>query len=326
MPDNVSDDNSTLTHGDTRFDLAAAAVVTWLAFAIAIASLGPCVWSYTGQFGDSFGMLNTLVSSLAAVAAYKAFKSQQQQLLDQQQEFSIQRHEEHVFALLAELRDAVRGVSFRGEVADGAGSKLMTLRGVEALIYLENIFLGPVGELNGIVRLDFRSVNGKVAGYLHAIRLKTHKDLWLDPSSNHTAAEYSKKFAFSMPLTPGVGDRYKVDLEKLKKVFSEFHEFIAGGPLGNIFRLQAAVLRFIDSERVPFGIRELHADLFKAQMTDPEMHLLLYYALSDLAGGANLRKTIARYNVLGALMEKRPEVIDHRIPEIRYFQNETMNA
>jgi hypothetical protein len=125
-----------------------------------------------------------------------------------------------------------------------------------------------------------------------------------------------------VPALPDRNLRYRMPVKHASDVFRQFYEDAVGAPLGNVFRLQGAILRYIDTPSIPDTQRKQHAELFKAQITDPELHLLLYYALSDLAGGDDLRQIMVRYNILEALWRKKPEFIWHRIPEISYFETE----
>ena len=93
------------------------------------------------------------------------------------------------------------------------------------------------------------------------------------------------------------------------------------------FRIQSGILVYIDEgfENGSDGddqMREELVRLFKSQLSDPEMHLLLYYGLSHFADAANLKHLLIKYRVLDALLQKGPEYIWHRIPEISYYEQQ----
>jgi hypothetical protein len=276
-----------------------------------------------GQFGDSFGVLNTLFSAFAAVAAYLAFQSQQRQLEEQQREFAFQRHESHLFFLMEELRNAVRDVTFEDLVLDEGGAAVNRhFSGQFAIRHIENIFLGMMHVSSDAILLigDSPSLN-------RGREFIVKERFWIAAGRCGTETSAASDPVTKKPMPPAViraltgrDLRYRIDRTRLPGIFQQFFEECAGAYMGNVFRLQGAILRFIDNVATPEHERTQHAELFKAQITDPELHLLLYYALSDLAGGDDLRQIMVRYNILEALWRKKPEFIWHRIPEISYFE------
>jgi hypothetical protein len=49
-------------------------------------------------------------------------------------------------------------------------------------------------------------------------------------------------------------------------------------------------------------------------------YLLLYYGLSHFADGTDLKHLLSKYRVFDALIDKGPEYIWHRVPEISYYE------
>ena len=284
-----------------------------------------------GQFGDSFGALNALCSALAAVAAFKAYWSQRQQLNNQQAEFRIQRHESHLFFLMEELRQAVRGVTIVDMITQPDGRvREGELMGQRAICHLENVLLGKLYTRNSDVELSREST--AIDRHVYFIA-KERFALWdgiidqAPPASGPDAKLQPQQKKQWIPSQAKLNPELRLNRQVINAAFNQFYEERAGAALGNVFRLQAAILRYIDNQSIPEPQREQHAKLFKAQITDPELHLLLYYALSDLAGDEDsaadnsLRQIMMRYKILEALKRKKPEFIWHRIPEISYFED-----
>ena len=280
-----------------------------------------------GQFGDSFGMLNALVSALGAIAAYEAFPSQQSQLADQQREFEAQRHESHLFFLMQELTQAARSAAYSDTVYSWLGRlSSVTMQGHRAICHLENLFLGEIWTRENSLPLADTSVSAdSKISYAQGYRFQVRRKEILSGIANSEPLQLKQRSLSPEEFVPALSARdlrYRMSIPQTSEAFHQFYEEAVGAPLGNVFRLQAAILRYIDTPSIPEPQRKQHADLFKAQMTDPELHLLLYYALSDLAGGDDLRQIMVRYNILEALWRKKPEFIWHRIPEISYFETE----
>jgi|GEM_PF-2931305 len=325
--------------GDHRLELIA--IATWVSFLLALLyfcvlpSFSGCQRKencpdsfgieQAGQVGDSFGTLNALFTALAAVAAFKAYRSQLQQIREQQKEFASQRHESHLFFLMEELRQAVRGVAvvnFRPSAKDPTREELV---GPVAVCHLENLLLGTIDTESGKMFL-FREYPTSVRNlsFIAEARFALFDS---NAEGEIRLAEKSGPYAMQkkvLPPIPSFATRnlvLRLNRELIAKQFNRFYEECAGAPLGNVFRLQAAILRYIDTPSIPEIQRKQHAELFKAQITDPELHLLLYYALSDLAGGDELRRIMVEYKILESLDRKKPEFIWHRIPEISYFED-----
>ncbi len=276
-------------------------------------------------------MLNALVSALGAIAAYEAFRSQQSQLADQQREFEAQRHESHLFFLMQELTQAARGFEYTDTVAIRSGGvSSVTMQGHRAICHFENLFLGPIKAHEKSLPLADTSVSAdSKISYAQGYRFQVRRKEILSGIANSEPLQLKERSLSAEEFVPALSARdlrYRMSVQQTSEAFHHFYEEAVGAPLGNVFRLQAAILRYIDTPSIPEPQRKQHADLFKAQITDPELHLLLYYALSDLASGDNLRQIMVRYNILEALWRKKPEFIWHRIPEISYFDDDAAVA
>ena len=301
-------------------NLAIAAFLTWACFALLLSR--QCNLTSAGQFGDSFGTLNALFSSLAAVAAFKAYWSQRNQLIDQKNEFAAQRHESHLFFLMEELREAVRAVSYVDLMHDLKGNAFNEeFGGHRAICQLENTLLGIVDirkpniPLQRLSPSQLRPVSFLAKARFEMFDREAGRETVVPVKPGVTVAK-------EQPLIPCYSSRnlnLLLSLNVVAEQFNRFYEECAGAPLGNVFRLQAAILKYIDNPSIPEQQRVQHAELFKAQISDPELHLLLYYALSDIPRD-NLRDIMSRYNILEALWRKKPQFIWHRIPEISYFE------
>jgi hypothetical protein len=126
-----------------------------------------------GNLGDSYGKLNALFSSLAAIAAIQAYWSQRTQLIGQRDEFTSQRHESHLFFLMEELRQAVRGVTFIDRVSQPiVGVQLQKLGGQRAICRLENLLLGKLDSSKAAVPLTRKSPShGRDVAFITKVQL-----------------------------------------------------------------------------------------------------------------------------------------------------------
>lgn len=88
-------------------------------------------------------------------------------------------------------------------------------------------------------------------------------------------------------------------------------------------RLQAETLKYVDSLSEDSNINYRYASVFTSQLSDPELHLLLYYGLSHYEGDKQLKHILRKYNVLRGICLKSDSSIWHRIPEILYYHSPT---
>lgn len=306
-----------------------AAILVWFAFVAGFYFFG-CDWSRTGVFGDSFGVFNALVSALAATAAYKAFRSQQQQVDEQKREFLLQRKEQHLFTLMQEWRTAIREVSYRHVNPLGSGSeddpKAATLSGQHALCQIENDLLGAIDQSSG----DRAMPAVTIGFFIGRRRLQLHMSVtgYKGPIPVLKESTFSSKGNAETRIAAFDGKTLtlRLGLDSIRDGFRECYEKRIGAILGHVFRLQSTILAYIDTsfDTARNDDRELQIQLvrlYKAQLSDPEMHLLLYYGLSHFADGTDLKRLLIKYRVFDALLDKGPEYIWHRIPEISYFES-----
>ncbi|MBL8818720.1 MAG: hypothetical protein JNL58_22015 [Planctomyces sp.] len=310
-----------------------AAILVWLAFVAGFYFLGGA-WSRTGVFGDSFGVFNALVSALAATAAFKAFKSQQQQVDEQKREFLLQRKEQHLFTLMQEWRAAIREVTYRPVNPLGSGSgddpKAATLSGQHALCQIENDLLGAIDQSSSDRAMTVATIGffvGRRRMLLHQSHLGCTKPL---PAPTDQIIPPKGHAETRIPAFDGKTLSLRLELCSIRDGFREFYEKRIGAILGHVFRLQSTILAYIDTsfDAARDDDKELQTQLvrlYNAQLSDPEMHLLLYYGLSHFADGTDLKHLLTKYRVFDALLDKGPEYIWHRIPEISYFEQEPAN-
>ncbi len=310
-----------------------AAFGAWCLFVAGIYLFGGA-WSRTGVFGDSFGVFNALVAALAAAAAYKAFRSQQQQVDEQKREFLLQRKEQHLFTLMQEWRTAIRDVTYRRVNPLGNGSEddpeATNLSGQHALCQIENDLLGAIDQSSSDRAMTVTTIGffvGRRRMLLHQSHLGCTKPL--PPPTDQIIPP--KGYAETrIPAFDGKNLTRLLELDSIRDGFREFYEKRIGAILGHVFRLQVAILAYIDTSFDAFrdDDRELQSQLvrlYKSQLSDPEMHLLLYYGLSHFADGTDLKFLLTKYRVFDTLLHKGPEYIWHRIPEIHYYEQESSN-
>ena len=310
----------------TEVSIFAAPIAVWILCALVIASFPfwrqtvaqrlqskagkDLAFSYelTGQFGDSFGGINALATAFAALFAYRAFRSQQRQLEQQQREFQIQRCEEHLFFLIEEMRTAIREVEFRGK------------HGQPALLLLENELIGPISQ-----HPEPGCITSRSCGELGKLRLQKK------------AAAAGREFStgWKLPTATAKQEQHEVlypldkfdaslclSLEDIQRTFYSFMEEQAGAAILHCLRMQAEILKYIDSLDAESAVKQKYAALFASQLSDPELHLLLYYGLSDYAAPSRLMTILKEYQVFRPLCQKSPKFIWHRIPELTYYHSE----
>jgi len=133
--------------------------------------------------------------------------------------------------------------------------------------------------------------------------------------------------------SPGYEVRKPKSLEEVGSIFDSFYEN-NGVELGHIFRMQIEIVRLIDSHygRDSSGGRILSPDgqelmsIFKAVLSDPELHLLVYLGLSYFVD-TKFRTLIDDHGILDGLTNKPQNKMEgsqavntmFRIAEIAYY-------
>jgi len=102
------------------------------------------------------------------------------------------------------------------------------------------------------------------------------------------------------------------------RIYRKFYEEHIGGSLAYIFRVQYQILSMVHKSGLPKHVKRELADIYRSMLSDPELHLMLYFSLSSYAP-ANYRGLISRYGVLDVLLHKEEQFIRDRIPEITYI-------
>jgi len=106
---------------------------------------------------------------------------------------------------------------------------------------------------------------------------------------------------------------------KIVKVYKEFYEKRIGGSLAYIFRVQYQILKTVHGSALPKRMRGELADVYRSMLSDPELHLLLYFSLSSYAA-KDYADLISQYRILDSLLYKEERFIADRIPEIQHFR------
>lgn len=109
------------------------------------------------------------------------------------------------------------------------------------------------------------------------------------------------------------------DKKVVRKAFQKFYEKEIGGCLPHVFRIQVQVLKVIDSSALSESMRKELADVFRSMLSDPELHLLLYFSLSSYAD-EECQKLLCKYDILDNLLYKQKQFICDRIPEIAHLE------
>ena len=108
-------------------------------------------------------------------------------------------------------------------------------------------------------------------------------------------------------------------VDQIVKTYRQFYEHYVGGSLVYIFRLQYQILKTIHSSGLPQAMRRDLAAIYRSMLSDPELHLLLYFSLSSYAP-KDYCELISQYELLDSLLFKEERFIADRIPEIQHFR------
>lgn len=233
-----------------------------------------------GPAGDAYGALNTIFTGLAFVGLICTLWLQWSQHNKDQEQQRVQQRIDQFFRMVEEWRQAVRETSFIGEQDHDDENR--RLHGPHAFCRMENELLGEINKRSGWYHEPY--ARGRFLG-----------------------AERQEAPLDEFP---------RVDIARAGALFESFYEERAGALLGQIFRLQEGIVRFAHRE-LPEHANKL-IDTFRSMISDPELHLLLFYALSELAD-REFVELIRTYGLLDGLARKNRRFICHRIPEITHF-------
>jgi len=112
----------------------------------------------------------------------------------------------------------------------------------------------------------------------------------------------------------GAGATKRLDV---KRTYRSFYEEKLGA-IAYLFRLQYQILKTIDASPLSRSKRIELADVYRSMLSDPELHLLVYFALSSYAP-KDYCNLICEYRLLDNLLYKEVQFIADRIPEIELF-------
>lgn len=235
-------------------------------------------WQANGQFGDTYGAFNALVTALAFTAAAYAVWLQYVALKEQRMQAIQQRVIDHFYQLLTAWQSVARETEYRDK------------QGVHAFCRMENDLLGEV-----ILGEDGKLHRPNNGDYIGKERVRN-----------------------------AVGFVEPLERAKLRSIFDRFYEDKIGAPMGHIFRMQRELLTYVESAIANNAITRKSGDeliqIYRAQLSDPELHLLLYYSLSRFAS-TDYFDLISRHRLLEGLLEKREEFVRGRIPEISWYED-----
>jgi hypothetical protein len=297
-------------------------VVIWLLWPAVIRILVPLFQSTAtdalqpmGQYGDTYGAFTALTAALGLLGVAATFLQQRMQIQLQQDQ-----HTEEMARLIRQQRseDDERKVQQRIDrfyshlgwwEQSSREIEYDNLRGAHALCQMENHFLGALvkrpGEYFGHFSPNFGPMGDwigyDVGEYMGAVR---------------TVMEPVQTF-----IVPS-------QRQCVPEVFMRFYEERIGAIMGHIFRMQSDLVKYVHRERRQRNISqeiELHLiGSYKALLTDPDIHLLLYYGLSGLDD--EFRDLMIHYDLLNWLRQKPRVFICHRIPELVEYYPELISS
>jgi hypothetical protein len=259
----------------------------------------PTAWAKKGLLGDSFGPLNALFTGLAFAAAGYAVYFQYQGMREQEK----QSRESHAIDMFHHLLNAWQDIA--RETQYGHDSNGQTGTGSYAFCRMENELLGH------LVQPGKTSFTDPISG-----RTTKRSVGYLDGDSY-----IAKHRARREPIADGKLQS-PLPVQLVQDEFRNFYEHRIGAPMGHVFRMLYELVKFIDREyaekRISDETKERLLGTFRALLSDPEMHLLLYYGLSSFAKD-DFKDLIDEYQLLAGLIDKSSEFVCHRIPELQYY-------
>lgn len=278
----------------------AIGVFVWLVqlMVVAVCHCKTLHFERSGQLGDSFGTLNCLFTGIAAVAAFAAFKSQQHDTRQTKDHRRRDNFRDGFHLLLEHWRGMVARI--RIDEMDPhtiPATKVDVRESVDAIMLAENEFLGKLDHL------QHRFSAG--------------------PDDTGWVPRYTETFLLGRREFNDSKTGFKIlDLSVIKEDFSRFHEVRAGGQLGHYFRVLKELLQRITDATTVYGFSKAEVEelsrSFRVLLSDPELHLLLYWGLSERSC-MNSFLQIDRLFLLEGLVEKSAASIMLRIPELAYY-------
>jgi hypothetical protein len=112
------------------------------------------------------------------------------------------------------------------------------------------------------------------------------------------------------------------DDAEVQAQLESFFELEAGAPMAHLFRMQYQLIHMVSDAVKSKIVNRKRAseilDVYQSGLSDPELHLMLYYGISKRAPKGYL-ELIGDYGLLNGLMLKEKPFILYRIPEIKKY-------
>lgn len=107
--------------------------------------------------------------------------------------------------------------------------------------------------------------------------------------------------------------------DDIKSEFYNFYEREIGASIPHIFRAEREILRSIDQGEGLTSVEKKElSDVYRSLLSDPQLHLLLYYGLSSFSDEEYIDR-LDRYQIFDALTYKDRRRVLGRIPEIARY-------
>ena len=265
--------------------LALLAIVIWGVFMMALLFLIPRIEhgsEFTGQLGDSFGIINSLLSALALAGIYLTYQSQKEQLAHAKNDSEQRTTEDRFFRMLEAHQSLVNSLVHIQLGVEHTG-KIALLREYERLIAFN--FLEIQNELP--FQKESSSVYSGI-GVPESLRIIQVKQAY---QKHYGEIEWDEqKTQFKKNVIPFA--LRMMALEKLCPEFADqqnaFFRFFkeAKHRISHYFSSLLSLLEFIDSQQTPSGspkndeieeTKRYYFSLIKAQLSPQEQALLFYY-------------------------------------------------
>lgn len=196
-----------------------------------------------GQFGDSFGILNSLFSGFAFISLIITIYIQQQEIKDSRKETLKQNFENTYFKMIELYSNVIANLNFKSYTKN----EYLTYTTIQIKKYFNKIGTVELKHENEI-NLNGKEVVVKLLEFF---------------------IEYTK-------IIDDARNSHKSTISKYEDFYKEFETYI-----GHYFVTILQILKFIDESNL--DNKQNYSNLFKAQFSNTELNLLFYHSTSNIA-------------------------------------------
>lgn len=199
--------------------------------------------SKAGQFGDSFGILNSMFSGFAFISLVITIYLQQKEMTDTKEEIIKQNFENTFFKMIDLYSNVIKNLNFKSTYKN----EYFSYTTIEIKKYFNKVGTVELTHENEI------NLNGKEV----IVKL----------------LEFFLKYK---SIIDNKKNSYKPIINKYEDFYKEFEIYI-----GHYFVTIYQILKFIDESNL--DNKKSYSDLFRGQFSNPELNLLFYHSTSNIA-------------------------------------------